>query len=92
MPKEPHRLFDKLRYHFDFDLVNDSLIRNGILGRYQILIVPGFTLIEDDIIKLIEKQAKMGTKVIVYGRNKLETVDEKPLRLRGTEDIAALPD
>ncbi|MCE0483571.1 MAG: beta-galactosidase [Methylacidiphilales bacterium] len=91
MPKQPHRLFDRLRYHFDFDLVNDSLIRNDILPRYRVLIVPGFTIVEDDIIKLIEKQAKAGTRVIVYGPNQLETVDEKPLRLAGTENITALP-
>jgi hypothetical protein len=90
MPKEPHRLFFKLRYHFDFDLVNDTLIRNGILKQYKVLIVPGFTMIEDDTIKLIEKCAAAGIKVIVYGRNKLETVDGRPLQLNGAQGMTKL--
>jgi len=90
MPKKPHHLFDKLRYHFDFDLVNDSLIRNGILRNYKVLIIPGFTMIEDDIIKIIRKSAKTGKKVIIYGPNSLETVDEKSIRLDHVETIIGL--
>jgi len=90
MPKKPHHLFDKLRYHFDFDLVNDSLIRNGILDNYKTLIIPGFTIIEDDIIEIIRQRAKAGQKIIIYGPNTLETVDEKPLSFEKVETILTL--
>ena len=90
LPKKPHHLFDKLRYHFDFDLVNDSLIRNGILDNYKALIVPGFTIIEDDIIDLIIKSAKADKKVIIYGANELETVDGKPIPFAGIEAATGL--
>jgi hypothetical protein len=90
LPKKPHRLFDRLRYHFDFDLVNDSLIRNGILANYKVLIIPGFTLIEDDIIEIVRRSAKAGRKVIAYGRNTLETVDEKSVSFDQAEEIVGL--
>ena len=90
MPKRPHRLFDRLRYHFDFDLVNDSLIRDDILKQYKVLVVPGFTIIEDDMIKSIESFARVGGTVLVYGKNELETVDEKSLSLKGTQSILSL--
>jgi hypothetical protein len=90
MPKKPHALFHKLRYHFDFDLVNDSLIRNGILKNYEALIVPGFTIIEDDIIRLIQKCARAGKKVIIYGPDTLETVDEKSIKFDQVEAIARM--
>jgi len=90
LPKKPHHLFDRLRYHFDFDLVNDSLIRNGILDNYKVLIVPGFTMIEDDIIKIIRKRAKTGRKVVIYGPNTLETVDEKSVSFENVETIVVL--
>ncbi|MDD5261567.1 MAG: family 14 glycosylhydrolase [Methylacidiphilales bacterium] len=89
LPKRPHALFDKLRYHFDFDLVNDSLIRDGILDRYKALIVPGFTIIEDDILKLIRRRAKAGHKTIIYGPNQLETVAGKDIQIAHAEPVAA---
>jgi hypothetical protein len=90
MPREPHNLFFKLRNHFDLDLINDSLIRDGILKRYRVLIIPGFTFIEDDIIDLIQKHVKSGGQIIVYGQDKLETVDQKPVRITGVNMIPSL--
>ncbi|MCE0522848.1 MAG: family 14 glycosylhydrolase [Methylacidiphilales bacterium] len=90
LPPKPHRLFNQLRYHFDYDLVNDSLIRNGILANYKVLIIPGFTIIEDDIIELIRRNVKAGKKVIIYGRNTLETVDEKSISFDHVESHVSL--
>jgi beta-galactosidase GanA len=90
MPKAPHKLFHQLRYHFDYDLVNDSLLRNGILKQYKVLIVPGFTIIEDDILALIRRHAKAGNKVVLYGPNTLETVDEKPIPLKEAEPVSGI--
>jgi hypothetical protein len=91
MPREPHRLFDKFRYHFDFDLVNDSIIRDGILDRYRMLIVPGFSIIEDDIIRKIERYGASGGAVVLYGKDSLETVDGKPLPLKAAQTAPTFP-
>ena len=88
LPKAPHDLFDQLRYHFDFDLVNDALIRDNILDNYKALIIPGFTIIEDDILELIRQRAKAGQKVIIHGPDTLETVDEKPIQIDHAEASA----
>jgi hypothetical protein len=89
MPPKPHALFTSLRYHFDYDLVNDSLIRNGILANYDTVIIPGFAIIEDDILSLIRQRAESGKSVLVYGPNELKTVDEKPITITNAE---MLPD
>lgn len=85
MPHKPHALLTSLRYHFDYDVVNDSLIRNGILSNYDLLIIPGFTIIEDDILKLFRRYAEDGKTVIIHGANELETVDEKQIELENCE-------
>jgi len=90
MPPEPHHLFISLRYHFDYDLINDSLIRNGILKNYDVLIIPGFTIIEDDIIRIINRSAKAGKSVVILGPDRLETVDEKPVPFSNTETVPGL--
>jgi len=90
MPPAPHDLFTTLRCHFDYDLINDSLIRNGILDNYEVLILPGFTIIEDDILALIRKKAARPGAVIIHGKNKIETVDEKPVTFENVKTFPGL--
>ncbi|HOK55950.1 MAG TPA: family 14 glycosylhydrolase [bacterium] len=74
LPPELHNSFYNLRYYFDFDIVDDSLIRNGILEKYRVLIIPSFSIIEDDIKELIENRIKNKEKIIVFGKETPEDV------------------
>jgi len=75
LPLKLHALFYKLRYYFDFDIIDDSLIRNGILDNYRVLIIPSFSIIEDDILKIIYKRVnKNKGKTIVFGKEVPEDV------------------
>lgn len=91
LPPKPHRLCDRLRHHFDFDLVNDTLIRDGILKNYRALIVPGFTIIEDDVLALLRQHAAQGGKVIIFGAQRPQTVDERPAPIAAATPIATMP-
>lgn len=72
LPPKMHKLFYDFRYYFDFDIVDDSLVRNGILENYEILIIPSFSILEDDVVKII-KEKRM--RLIIYGKEILENVD-----------------
>ncbi|NNM88499.1 MAG: family 14 glycosylhydrolase [Phycisphaerae bacterium] len=91
LPKPPHDLFDTLRYHFDFDLVNDTLVRAEILKNYKVLVVPAFTIIEADILKLLRGYVAAGGQVIVYGGQTPQTVEGQPADMNGATAISTLP-
>jgi hypothetical protein len=90
LPKPAHDLFSRLRYHFDFDIVDDCLIRDGILAKYRALIVPGFSILEDDITEAVKKRAGKGLAVLVYGKDDPETVDGQKIGFENAETAGSL--
>ncbi len=91
LPPKPHALLDTLRYHFDFDVINETLLRDGILKNYQVLIVPAFTLLEDDMPEILARHVRGGGQVLVYGRESCQTPDGRSPSLDGAAVISTLP-
>lgn len=90
LPKAPHDLFCELRYYFDFDIVKDELIKDGILSNYKVLIIPSFTIIEDDILKIIQNRAASGGKVIVLGTGYPTTIDGQKIAFKNVTEIKTI--
>lgn len=75
LPPQMHNFYYNLRYYFDFDIVDDSLIRDGILEKYKVFIIPSFAIIDEDIIEILKKRINLNKGVtIILGKETLKDV------------------
>lgn len=92
-PSKWHSFFEELfnlRDLIDFDFVDENMIKDGALSKYQTLIIGECNLIDDEAAKKIINWVKSGNILFGYNLNKIFTLSGKPFLLEKRLSISSL--